>query len=122
MQVPSRAELRASLAAFDEVQTKVAGGVLAVMFGQPKQVQDREWMSEQFTQVALLTGQFEEAEHAHEGLDQAQAWIRANISPILNACFALFVHVAEDMRQQHGEGEFSASDAMIQALGYFDPV
>ena len=33
---------------------------------------------------------------------------------------ALFVHVAEDMRERHGEGEFSASDAMIQALAYFD--
>jgi hypothetical protein len=120
MQVPSRDELRATLTEFDETQTKVAGGVLAVMVGEPTKVQDREWMSEQFTQVALLTGQFEEVEHAHEGLEVAQRWIQANISPILNACFALFVHTADDMRQQHGEGEFSASDAMIQALGYFD--
>ncbi len=121
MQVPSRDELRRSLSTFDEIQTKVAGGVLAVMFGEPTRVQDREWMSEQFTQVALLTGQFEEIEHAHDGVEVAQAWIRANISQVMNACFALFVHVAEDMRKRHGEGEFSASDAMIQALGYFDP-
>ena len=120
MQVPPRDELRARLTDFDDIQTKVVGGVLAVMFGSPTKVQDREWMSEQFTQVALLTGQFEEAEHAHEGLDQAREWIQANISPVLNACFALFVHVADDMRQQHGEETFSASDAMIQALGYFD--
>ncbi len=120
MQVPSRDDLRATLAEFDETQTKVVGGVVAVMFAEPKRVQDREWMSEQFTQVALLTGQFEEAEHAHEGLEIAQNWIRSNISPILNACFALFVHTAEDMREQHADKAFSASDAMIQALGYFD--
>lgn len=120
MQVPSRAELRSTLSTFDDTQTKVAGGVLAVMFGEPSRVQNREWMSEQFTQVALLTGQFEEVEHAHEGLEIAENWIKANITPLLNACFALFVHVAEDMRQSHGEEAFSASDAMIQALGYFD--
>ncbi|QDV05267.1 hypothetical protein Poly30_07630 [Planctomycetes bacterium Poly30] len=90
------------------------------MFGEPTRVQDREWMSEQFTQVALLTGQFDEVEHAHEGLEIAQQWIQANISTVLNACYALFVHVADDMRQEHGERPFSASDAMIQALGYFD--
>ena len=120
MHVPSRDQLRATLAHFDDVQTKAAGGVLAVMFGEPTRVQDREWMAEQFTQVALLTGQFDEVEHAHEGLEIAQRWIQANISPVLNACYALFVHVAEDMHQQHGEGAFSASDAMIRALGYFD--
>ena len=120
MQVPSRDDLRATLAEFDETQTKVAGGVLAVMFQEPKKVQDRDWMSEQFTQVALLTGQFEHVEHAHEGLEIAQGWIQKNISPILNACFALFVHTAEDMRTKHAENAFSASDAMIQALGYFD--
>ena len=121
MQVPSRDDLRATLSEFDETQTKVAGGVVAVMFAEPTRVRDREWMSEQFTQVALLTGQFEESGHAHEGLEVAQSWIQANITPVLNACFALFVHTADDLRQQHGERAFSASDAMIQALGYFDP-
>ncbi len=120
MEVPSRQDLRRDLSTFDEVQTKVAGGMLAVMFASPDRVKDREWMSEQFTQVALLTGQFEEAEHAHEGVEVAQAWIKANITAVLNACFALFVHVAEDMRGRHGSETFSASDAMIQALGYFD--
>lgn len=120
MHVPSRDDLRVTLAQFDEVQTKVAGGVLAVMFGEPARIRDREWMSEQFTQVALLTGQFEDLEHAHEGLEVAQRWIASNIHTVLNPCYALFVHVAEDLRQRHGDETFSASDAMIQALGYFD--
>ncbi len=121
MQVPSRDELRASLVKFDEIQTKVVGGMLAVMFGEPDRVQDREWMCEQFTQVALLTGQFEEVEHAHEGLEIAQRWIQSNISPLLNASYALFVHVADDLGQEPNGESFRASDAMIQALGYFDP-
>lgn len=128
MEVPSREDLRRDLSTFDEVQKKAAGGMLAVMFASPGRIKDREWMSEQFTQVALLTGQFEEAEHAHEGIVVAQAWIQSNITSVLNACFALFVHVAEDMAgdrsgdrgERRGGQTFSASDAMIQALGYFD--
>ena len=121
VELPSRAELRTSLSGFTEVEKKVVGGVLAAMFASPERVRDREWVVEQFTQVALLTGQFEDAGAAHEGVEAARAWVRAHIDSALNACFALFVHVADDMRQRHGEATFSASDAMIQALGYFDP-
>ena len=121
MPVPTRDELRADLARFDETKKKIVGGMLAVMFRTPDRVRDREWIAEQFTQVALLTGQFDQAEHAHEGLDEAQAWIRDNIDMTLNACFALFVHVADDMGSTtSGEGEPpSPSDAMLQALTYF---
>ena len=120
MQVPSRETLRASLADFDETRKKLVGGMLAVMFASPDKIRDREWISEQFTQVALLTGRFEGVEHAHEGVEIAREWISENLTPVMNACYALFVHVADDMRQRHGEASFSASDAMIQALAYFD--
>lgn len=120
MALPDRTALRTELQTFDDVEKKVVGGMLAVMFGQPAKIRDREWMSEQFTQVALLTGQFEDVEHAHDGVERAQEWIQTKIGKLLSACVALFVHVAEDMRERHGEGEFSASDAMIQALAYFD--
>lgn len=120
MSLPDRDTLRAELAGFDDIDTKVVGGMLAVMFGQPAKIRDREWMSEQFTQVALLTGQFEDSKDAQDGVARAQEWISANIGRILSSCVALFVHVADDMKQRFGEQEFSASDAMIQALGYFD--
>ena len=120
MKVPPRAELRRTLAGFDDMRTKVVGGVLAAMFSSPERVRDREWISEQFTQVALLTGEFEDVGEAHEGFEAARSWIRAHIDEVLSACYALFVHVAEDLRQRHGDESFSASDAMILALGYFD--
>ena len=118
MPVPTRAELRQELALYDETKKKVVGGLLAVMFRSPDRVREREWIVEQFTQVALLTGQFDAIEHAHEGVEAAQAWIRENVDALLNACFALFVHVAEDLGEGDGEA-VSPSDAMLQALTYF---
>jgi len=119
MDIPTRDELRVELAGFDENRKKVVGGVLALMFRSPERARDRDWMAEQFTQVALLTGQFEEVEHAHEGLELAQAWVRDNIDPVLNACFALFVHVAEDVQRDERAAELTTADAMLRALAYF---
>ncbi|MEM1449961.1 MAG: hypothetical protein AAGI22_12670 [Planctomycetota bacterium] len=118
MSLPTRDELRADLARFDEMQKKVVGGVLAVMFRSPDRVRDREWIVEQFTQVALLTGEFEAVEHAHEGVDVAQRWVREHIDVTLNACYALFLHVADDLSSRD-ETERTPSEAMLQALTYF---
>ena len=81
MAIPERAALRTELQDFDDIEKKVVGGMLAVMFGQPAKIRDREWMSEQFTQVALLTGQFEDVEHAHDGVERAQEWLRNGAKP-----------------------------------------
>ena len=120
VKVPPRDELKASLRDFSETEKKVVGGVLAVMFQSPERVREREWIVEQFTEVALFTGEFEEVGEAHEGFEAAREWVHEHIDRVLNVCYALFVHVAEDLRKRHGEGTFSASDAMILALGYFD--
>ncbi|MDB2577227.1 hypothetical protein N9Z54_08525 [Planctomycetota bacterium] len=119
MKIPTRDELRAELAGFDETRKKVIGGMLAIMFQSPEKARDRGWLAEQFTQVALLTGQFEAVEHAHEGVEVAQAWIRSNIDPVLNACFALFIIVAEDVQGDEAAKELTTSDAMLRALAYF---
>lgn len=119
MNIPTRDELRAELAGFDETRKKVVGGMLALMFQSPEKARDRDWLAEQFTQVSLLTGQFEDVEHAHEGLEVAQGWIRSNIDPVLNACFALFVLVAEDVQQEDAAAELTTADAMLRALAYF---
>ncbi len=118
MGVPTRDVLRAELAQYGETRKKVVGGLLAVMFQSPDRVRDREWIVEQFTQVALLTGQFDHIEHAHDGVEVAQEWIRDNVDALLNACYALFVHVAQDLGDADG-GTVSPSDALLQALTYF---
>lgn len=106
-----RDTLRETLAAFDSLQTKITGGILAVMFRTPDKVRDREWIAEQFTEVALLASDFDEVEAAQE-------YIKAQISPILNACYALFQTVGEDLAARADE-DLGLSDAMNQALSYF---
>ena len=106
-----RDTLRATLATFDDRRTKITGGVLAIMFRNPEQVRDREWISRQFCEVAGLAGEFEE-------LEEAQAYIQAEIHPILDACYALFQVVGEDLAPRVSEG-LTTQDAMNQALSYF---
>ncbi len=109
--LPDRSALRATLSRFDDRRTKITGGVLAIMFRNPSQVRDREWISRQFCEVAGLAGEFED-------LEQAQTYIQAEIHPILDACYALFQVVGEDLAPRVAEG-LTTHDAMNQALSYF---
>ena len=72
MKIPTRDELRVELAGFDDTRKKVVGGMLALMFQSPEKARDRDGLAEQFTQVSLLTGQFEGVEHAHEGVERSR--------------------------------------------------
>ena len=113
--LPSADELRLQLAAFDERQQKIIAGLLSVMIQNPKRVREREWISEQLTQVTLLAGGFSELGEAHENLQEVQAFLQGNINQLLNASFALFAQVASDMAKRD---DFSADDALAQGMTY----
>ena len=87
--------------------------MLAVMFKNPERVSDRDWVTEQFVQVALLAGGFEDVE-------AVQGYAREQVTPVLNACFLTFRCVAEDLAPRAAEG-FTLEEAMFQAMTYFAP-
>lgn len=115
-----RAALRAKLAGFDQRQKKIVGGILAVMIENPDAVRNREWISEQLAQLALLSADFEHLEDVTQGVAEVQAYVQANADSILSACFQLFQFTAEDMAPRVSEG-ITRADALAHALGYFDP-
>jgi hypothetical protein len=115
--IPTRDELRATLAGFDERQKKIVGALLAVMFQNPGRVREREWIVEQLTHVTLLAGQFEQVESVQEGVQTVQAYLHEHLNPLLNACYGLFQRVAEDLEQRTPPP--ASQDAMVQALTYF---
>lgn len=106
-----RGELRERLGAFDEHQKKIVGGLMAVMFKNAEQVRDPEWMCEQFVQIALLAGGFEDVENV-------RSYAREHITPVMDACYMLFQAVGEDLAPRVDEG-FTHADAMLAALSYF---
>jgi len=113
-----RADLREVLAAFDDRQKKIVGGVVTVMIGNPHRVRDREWISEQFTHVTLLASGFEDVSSAQDGLEQIQGYVQDNITPILNACYRLFQCVAADIAAGGAAQDMDRADAVEVALGY----
>lgn len=113
-----REDLRGTLAAFDDRQKKIVGGVVTVMIGNPHRVRDREWIAEQFAQVTLLASGFEDVSSAQDGLAQIQGYVQENVNPILNACFRLFQCVADDIAAGGGAQDMDRADAVELALGY----
>lgn len=114
--LPSADELREQLAALNVRQQKIVAGVLGVMIQHPGRMREREWISEQFTQVALLAGGLSESADAQSELEELQEFIRDNIHLLLNLSFALFAQVAGDLE---GRGELHPEAALAQGMSYF---
>ncbi len=114
--LPTQAELRVQLGGLDARQQKIVAGVLGVMIQSPERVSDREWISEQFTQVTLLASEFNGAQEAHAGLQEAESYLTANIHLLLNVSYALFAQVAQDLAQQPVE---TKAQALEHAMSYF---
>jgi len=108
--------LRATLARLDGRQRKIVGGVIAIMIENPERVREREWIAEQFTQVALLACGFEDVGGVQEGGGLLQVYVRENIDPLLNACYELFRRVGTDLAPRAG---LSRQEAVAHALSYF---
>ena len=112
-----REALRATLARLDERQRKIVGGVIAIMIENSERVREREWIAEQFTQVALLACGFEHVAGTQEGGTLLQDYVRENIDPLLNTCYELFQSVGADLAPRASEG-LSRQDAVTHALSY----
>lgn len=113
-----RPALRATLSAFDERQKKIVGGVLAVMIKNPERVPEKEWISEQFTQVVLLACDFEDVGSVDQGVGRIQAYAQEHIDTLLSTCFQLFAVTAEDLAPRVAEG-LTRDEALAHAMNYF---
>lgn len=112
-----RPALRQRLASLDARQRKIVGGVLAVMIENPERVREREWISEQFTQVVLLACGFEDVGSVQEAVERVQGYAREQIDPLLSACYELFTVTAEDLAPRVREG-VTREEALAHALDY----
>jgi len=89
------------------------------MIKNPTRVREREWMSEQLTELTLLAGEIE-ADAAHEAVQAVQDFLRVHSEELLRGAFLLFQRVGVDMAERVKSG-FTFEDAMKCGLGYFVP-
>jgi len=112
-----RQGLRATLATFDDRRKKIVGGVIVVMIENPERVKQREWISEQFTEIVLLTGDYERTGSVDEGVAHVGDYVRENIDAVLNACYLLFQLTAEDLAPKLEQG-VTREQAVTHAMTY----
>ena len=122
MSVPTREQIRATISELAPREQKIVGGMFAVMIRHPENVRDREWISEQFTNIALLSmGEIEnlgeDAASPMAMMEALTSYTKEHAAPLLNLCFALFQRVAEDLAERESPPEFQ--EAMAQAMSYF---
>lgn len=114
---PSPENVRAALAQFSTRQQKIVSGMLGAMIQNPNRVRDREWISEQLTEMAVAAGEFE-ADSSTDAVQALQDFLQGNASELLNASFLLFQRVALDLEHKVSSG-FTFDEAMRIGLEYF---
>jgi len=112
--VPSADDVRALVRPLDQLDRKVLGGLLALLMTEPARIRDREWVAQQFVQLAVVAHGFDGGEDAvsSDDVELVQLYAERRMPAILPAMFALFVRVADDLRARGGA--FALDDA--QAL------
>lgn len=116
MTEPTPDQVRFAMAHFDARQQKIVASLLAVMMKNPTRVREREWISEQLTELTLLAGDFD-ATSPLEGVQAVQDYLQANSEELVCATFLLFQRVGLDMSSRVEEG-FTLADALECGLGY----
>ena len=115
MKSPSEEQVRQTLARLEPRQQKIVCGMLVVMIKNPTRVQDREWVTEQLTEITLLTCEVDDTEDV--SVQIIQDFLHNNTSELLNSAFLLFQRVAIELEPLADDG-FSFEEAMQRALAY----
>jgi hypothetical protein len=102
--VPTQDEVRQQIQPLDELDRKVLGGMVALLMSEPKRLRDREWVAQQFVQVAVVAHGFagEGDDASTDDVERVRLYANLRMSVILDATLALFVRVAEDLRGSQG--------------------
>ena len=116
MSAPSPDDVRNTLSQLDERGRKVVAGVFGLMIRSPERVRDREWVSQQLADVALV-GLEAEVDSPDEAVTAVQELLRAEAPIFLQASFLLFQRVGLDLAPR-AEAGFTFEEAMETALGY----
>jgi uncharacterized membrane protein len=107
-----RSLLATSVASMDQLQHKIVGGLLVVLFRHPSKIQDQEWLLEQLSQIMILAEDFKSPE-------AVQTYLKAHVHDLLNTALRIFGCVGEDLAPRVTEG-ITNQDAMLLALTYLD--
>lgn len=114
--VPTAAELRERLAALDELDKKVTGGMVALCMAMPAKVRDREWLAERFVHVATVAHGFagEDGNATDDDVERVRLYARLRLDDVMNATMLLFVRTAADLQERGGAPDLAAAQAIVR--------
>tara|TARA_R110002126_G_scaffold22899_5_gene81207 strand:- start:4553 stop:4915 length:363 start_codon:yes stop_codon:yes gene_type:complete len=116
MNLPTPDVVRADLARLDTRQQKIAVGLFGVLVSEPTRARDKEWVSEQLTQLTVLS-EDDAPDDPQAAVQAVQVYLEDHANLLLEATFLLFQRVGADLAPKSARG-FTFDQAMQLALGY----
>jgi hypothetical protein len=110
--------LRNRLAALDELDRKVVGGLVALCMAEPARVRDREWLAERFVHVATVAHGFdaEGGPATDADVERVRAYAAARMRDVVGATLQLFVHTAAELRDRGGTFGYADAQAIVRSF------
>ena len=116
MTTPTPEVVRADLAQLDTRQQKIAVGLFGVLVSDPTRARDKEWVSEQLTQLTVLS-EDADTEDPQAAVQALQTYLGMHADRLIEASLLLFQRVGADLASKAEQG-FTFDEAMKIALGY----
>ena len=120
--IPTPDETRALVHPLDQLDRKVLGGIVAIWMSAPDRIRDREFTSQQFVHVATVAHGFDQdgdsGPASSEHVERIRDYAERRMEDVLRVGLALFVRVAEDMKQ-HEDG-FTFDNARDAVHAYLE--
>jgi hypothetical protein len=112
--VPTQDEVRQQIQPLDALDRKVLGGMVALWMAEPQRVRDREWVAQQFVQVAVVAHGFQgEGDGASsDDVERVRLYANLRMAAILDIALQLLVRVAEDLRGTQGATMAAAHECL----------
>ncbi len=118
--IPTADEVKALVRPLDQLDRKIVGGLLALLIADPVRIRDREWLSQQFVQLAVVGHGFDrdggDAAASSDDVELVRLYAERRMPDVLAATAAVFVRVADDLRARNGG--FGLADAQAAVRGY----
>ena len=118
--LPTPEEVHELVRPLDDLDRKVLGGLVALWMVDPSKIKDLEWTAQQFVHVATVAHGFdvEGGPATSEDVERIRKYAESHMTSVIRVAFALFVRVAQDMKEL--EGGFTYENAQASVRTYLE--
>ena len=116
--IPTPEQIHQRIGALDDRGRRIVGSLTVLLISEPQRARDQEWLAERFTQLTVVGHGFDEESPSEDEVAVVERYVRAHIGEHVGLSLAVFVRIAEDLKDAGGEPPYGLDDSFGRVKGY----